>query len=91
MKSWLMSLLKTIDENPLEVHKKQLTAVFFVILCLGRAFLILKYLSSSDVLLLTKMITLKPEPEKRSCPGYDFLKSCLVDERYYIYVNIIIS
>ena len=82
MKYWLMSLLKTIDENPLEVHKKQLTAVFFIILCLGRAFLIHKYLSNSDVLLLTKMTTLKPEPEIRSCPGYDFLKSCLLDKKY---------
>jgi hypothetical protein len=87
MKSWLMSLVKTIDENPLEEQEKQLTALFFIILCLGKAFLIYKYLSNSDVLLLTKMITLKPEPEKRSCSGYDFLKSCLLDERYvHVYV-----
>ena len=80
-----MSLLKTIDDNPLEKHEKKLTAVFSVILCLGRAFLIHKYLSNSDVLLLTRMITLKPEPEKKFCPDYDFLKSCLVDEKYVEY------
>ena len=82
MKSWLMSLLKTLKKNPLEEHEKQLTAVFFVIFCLGKSFLLYKYLSSSDVLLLIKMITLNPEPEKRSCPSYDFLKSCLPSERY---------
>lgn len=85
MKSWLMSLLKTIDENPLEEREKQLTAVFFIILCLNKTFLIYyQYLSDPDVLLLIKMITLNPEPEKRSFPGYDFLKSCLLDERYVL-------
>jgi hypothetical protein len=83
MKTWLMLLLKTVEKYPPEEHEKQLTVAFFIILCLKKS-LLLHYqnLSDSDVLLLTKVITLNPEPEKRSCPGYDFLKSCLLDERY---------
>lgn len=77
-----MSLLKTIEENPLEEHEKQLTAVFFIILCLGKTFRTYQYLTNSEVQLLIKMITLNPEPGKRSCPEYDFLKSCLPSEKY---------
>ena len=77
-----MSLLKIIKENPLEEHGKQLTAAFFINLCVGKTFQTFECLSNSDVLLLVKMITLNPKPEKRSCPEYNFLKSCLLDERY---------
>ena len=76
-----MSLLKTIEENPFEEPGKQLTAAFFIILCLGKTFRTYQYLSNSDVLSLVKMITLNPELEKRSCPDYNFLKSCLPNER----------
>jgi hypothetical protein len=83
MKTWLILLLKIVENYPPEEHEKQLTVVFFIILCLKKSSLMCsQYLSDTDVLLLTKMITLDPEPEKRSCSGYDFLKSCLLDERY---------
>ena len=73
MKTWLMLLLKTVEKYPPEEHEKQLTAVFFIILCLKKSLLMnIQYLSDTDLLLLSKMITLNPEPEIIPNHGYSF-------------------
>ena len=82
-----MSLLETIEENPIQDPGKQLTAAFFIILCLGKAFKMYQHLTNSTILSLIKMIVLYPEPETNSCRDYDFLKSCLHGEtQRYIYI-----
>ena len=74
VKSWLTLVIKTIEENPFEEHGKQLTAAYFIILCLAKIYPKYQSVSNSAVLSLIKMIILNPEPDRRSCPDYNFLK-----------------
>ena len=75
IKEWAKSLLKKLEESPLQEPGKQLTAAIFILACLGKAFKTHQSLPNS----LIKMVVTNPNLESRSCPDYEFLKGCLSD------------
>ena len=77
MKKWTNSLLKALNDNPLQEPGKQLTAAFFILACLGKTFMPRQSLPNS----LIRMVVLNPDFDSKSCPDYEFLRSCL-SERY---------
>ena len=79
MKIWLTSLVKDIEEKPLQNAESQITAAFFIIVCLGKTFKMYQKITNQTVLSLIRMLTLHPEPNKK-CPMYDFIKDHLLEK-----------
>jgi hypothetical protein len=82
MGDWIKSLLKELEKHPLKEPGQQLTAAFFILACWRKNFTNFKGLPNS----LIKMVVLKPDLEKRTCPDYQFLDKCLSD-RCVIEIN----
>ena len=80
MRNWWTSLVKAIDEKPLQDLESQLTAVFFIIVCVGKTFKMYQYLSNEAILSLLRMITLYPESDQKSCHTYNFIRDHLLDK-----------
>lgn len=79
-----MSLLKELEERPLQEPGKQLTAAFFILACLGKTYQISQSPQSMANSLI-RIFILKPDLENRSCPDYEFLRGCL--GKRYVMVN----
>lgn len=79
-----MSLLKELEEKPLQEPGKQLTAAFFILACLGKTYQIYESHQSMANSLI-RMFVLKPDLKNRSCPDYEFLRGCLGER--YVMVN----
>ena len=78
MKAWLTSLLNDVNEQ-IQDPGHQLTAAYFIIMCLGKVYRSFHKLPNSTILSLAEMITLHPDSPK-SCPGYDLVKRHLSDK-----------
>lgn len=85
MKMWLASLVKDIEEEPLQNVERQITAAFFIIMCLTKTLKTYQELTNQTILSLIRMIRLHPESDKK-CPMYDFIKDHLLEKilRYTI-------
>ena len=73
MKMWLTSLVNAVKEEPLQTAESQITAAFFIIVCLGKTFRMYQQLTNQTILSLIRMLTLHPESDQK-CSVYDFIK-----------------
>lgn len=91
MKSWLMLLVTHIEQNPLSVSGKQLTAAFLILSCLVNCYPNYQQLSNKFILSLIRMLTFNHNTLARSqCPDYDFLVNCLQNKTFkYVYNSLI--
>ena len=79
MKIWLTSLVKDIEEEPLQNVESQITAAFFIIVCMGKTFKVYQQLTNPTILSLIRMLMLHPESDKK-CPTYNFIKDHLLEK-----------
>lgn len=87
-KHWLQSLLDLLSEKqPLDT-KHNLAAAIFILLCCGLIYSDFHCLKKVFVEHLTRMLTLNPDPESKSCPDYDFLLSLLSPQTRYLKVRV---
>ena len=86
MKMWLISLANAVEEEPLQTVESQITAAFFIIVCLRKTFGKYQQLTSQTILSLIRMLTLHPESDQK-CSTYDFIKDHFL-EKNLGYTNI---
>ena len=84
-----------IEENPLGDPGKQLTAAFFILLCLAKVYRLHQQLPNKFIVSLIRMLTFNCEMVAQSkCPDYEFLMTFLqnkVQKRYTIIAMCMIS
>ena len=81
-KEWLESLLESLKMNPLEEPEKELTIAAFIMCCIGLRCQSYDSLKKKEFLAkLGNMLALQPSLELKRCPNYEFLLTCLHNQR----------